>query len=119
MRIFNTIKNYSSFTIHYSSFIATLEEDVFYDCIDLSKVNIEGKLNRIEGRAFYNCFNIKEIVIPGDIEYIGQRAFQNWGEDQTIYFECSESNEKNWNYNWDYNCEANIVWNYNPDETTE
>ena len=99
--------------------VTTLEEDVFYGCTDLSKVNIEGKLNRIEGWAFYNCFNIKEIIIPGDIEYIGQRAFQNWGEDQTIYFECSESNERNWNYNWDYNCDAKIVWNYNPDGTTE
>lgn len=85
----------------------------------LTKVNIEGKLNTIGEYAFDGCDGIKEIVIPGNIEYIGQRAFQNWGEDQTIYFECPETVERNWNYNWDYNCKAKIVWDYNPDGATE
>ena len=62
----------------------------------LTKVNIEGNLKTIGEYAFNGCDGIKEIIIPGDIEYIGDRAFQNWGEDQTIYFECSESNEIDW-----------------------
>ncbi len=62
---------------------------------------------------------MKKIVIPKSIQNIGADAFNGWQSDQTIYFECSEKESENWDPNWKSDCEANIVWDYNPDETTE
>ena len=76
-------------------------------------------LTNIPDYIFYACC-LRNIEIPDTVTSIGKGAFDNWNEDQTIYFECSEEESKNWAQNWKGSwCEANIVWNYNSDETTE
>ena len=62
---------------------------------------------------------IKKTVIPDSVEYIGGSDFNFWKENQTIYFKCSEDESKNWDTDWKRGCDANIVWNYNPDEAIE
>ena len=89
----------------------------------LRNIEIPETVISIGESAFYNrnnMYKIKEIIIPKSVKYIGNSSFAYWNEDQTIYFECSEEESKNWAQNWKGSwCEANIVWNYNSDETTE
>ena len=73
----------------------------------------------IGDEAFSYCYELNEIIIPETIEYIGSEVFSGWDSNQTIYFECSEDESKNWDTDWKSGCDAKIVWDYNPDEVTE
>ena len=99
--------------------IKTIEDYTFSRCDMLVKIELPDSITNIDEYAFKWCNNLKEIVIPESIENIAKGAFYDWNSDQTIYFECSEDKSKNWDTNWKSNCEANIVWNYKPDGTTE
>ena len=99
--------------------VKSIEDNTFNYCGLLENIKIPESISNIGVRAFGNCTNLKKIVIPESVEYIGSSAFEFWGEDQTIYFECSEDESKNWAQYWDYNCKAKIVWDYNPDGATE
>ena len=77
-------------------------------------------MTSIGDEAFSYCYELNEIIIPETIEYIGSEVFSGWDSNQTIYFECSEDESKNWDTDWKgWSCKANIVWNYNSDEATE
>ena len=91
----------------------------FNNCTSLDNIIIPESVTYIGNNAFYECISLNSIVIPESIEYIEGYAFNGWSANQTIYFECSEKESENWDYNWKSNCNANIVWNYNPDGTTE
>ena len=114
---FNSCENLKNITI--PNGVTNIGDSVFSYCYSLTSIKIPSSIKKVGVFTFGYCNNIKEIVIPGNIEYIGERAFQNWTSNQTIYFECSEENSKNWNYNWKKHCNAKIVWNYNPNEATE
>ncbi len=86
---------------------------------DLRKIKIPSGIKNIDDGAFVGYTLIKEIAIPKTVEYIGEYAFSGWYPYQTIYFECSEEESKNWDSNWNSYCDANIVWNYKPDGSTE
>ena len=77
-------------------------------------------MTSIGDEAFSYCYELNEIIIPETIEYIGSEVFSGWDSNQTIYFECSEDESKNWDTDWKgWSCKANIVWNYNSDGATE
>ena len=99
--------------------VTSIEERTFSECDLLNSIKIPTKLKSIGDDAFYYCCELKEIIIPKTIEYIGDRAFSGWESTQTIYFECSEDESKNWDTDWKSGCDAKIVWDYNPDEVTE
>ena len=70
-------------------------------------------MTSIGDEAFSYCYELNEIIIPETIEYIGSEVFSGWDSNQTIYFECSEDESKNWDTDWKgWSCKANIVWNY-------
>ena len=100
--------------------VTSIEERTFSECDLLNSIKISTKLKSIGDHAFYYCCELKEIIIPKTIEYIGDSAFSGWKSTQTIYFECSEDESKNWDTDWKgWSCSANIVWDYNPDGATE
>ena len=85
----------------------------------ISSIEIPESVTSIGDYAFQSSDELKEIVIPRSVKYIGRGAFYIWNSDLTIYFECSEDESKNWDTDWKKGCDANIVWNYNPDEEIE
>ena len=86
---------------------------------DLINIKIPTGITTIDAGAFSCCSRMKQVVIPKSIQYIDECAFYYWTSDQTIYFECSEEDSKNWSPNWNEHCDAKIVWNYNSNEVTE
>ena len=99
--------------------VTSIGEYAFDYCNNLENLEIPTSVTNIEKGAFAMCYELKKIIIPTSVKYIGSEAFLHWDSNQTIYFECSEEESKNWDSNWNSYCDANIVWNYNPDETTE
>ena len=111
--------------IEIPSSVTSIGNSAFAECNELNNIEIPDSVTRIDDCAFFKykgCENITKIVIPDSVKYIGDRAFDKWGEnnEQTIYFECSEEEAKNWSSDWKgWWFYANIVWDYNPDGTTE
>ena len=99
--------------------VTNIGEYAFDYCNNLENLEIPTSVTNIEKGAFAMCYELKKIIIPTSVKYIGSEAFLHWDSNQTIYFECSEEESKNWDSNWNSYCDANIVWNYNPDGTTE
>ncbi len=99
--------------------VTSIGERAFYRCFFLTNIEIPESVTSIGDYAFQSSDELKEIVIPRSVEYIGKGAFYIWNSDLTIYFECSEDESKNWDTEWKKGCDANIVWNYNPDEEIE
>ena len=62
-----------------------------------------------------------KITIPNSVLTMGDGVFEYWTDTQTIYIE-AENKPSGWNSsyvefrNWNYNCNANIVWNYQGEE---
>ena len=114
---------YSGITsIKIPSSITSIGYETFRGCESLTSIEIPESVTRIDDYAFTGCENITKIIIPESVEYIGDSVFAEWGEnnEQTIYFECSEEEAKNWSSDWKgWWFYANIVWDYNPDETAE
>ena len=99
--------------------VTSIGERAFYRCFSLTNIEIPESVTSIGDYAFQSSDELKEIVIPRSVKYIGRGAFYIWNSDLTIYFECSEDESKNWDTDWKKGCDANIVWNYNPDEEIE
>lgn len=47
----------------------------FYDCVNLSTVNLSQNLKTIEMRAFEECTSLSQITLPDGLESIGELAF--------------------------------------------
>ena len=109
--------NYSYIEIPDS--VTSIGERAFLNCDSLSNIEIPNGVTSIGEGTFYSCSSLDKIIIPETIEYIGAETFGAWTSDQTIYFECSEEDSKNWDPDWKEYCDAKIVWDYNPNEATE
>ena len=109
-------------SIKLPSSITNIGYKTFRGCESLTSIEIPESVKEIDDYAFTGCENITKIIIPESVEYIGDSVFAEWGKnnEQTIYFECSEEESKNWSSDWKgWWFYANIVWDYNPDETAE
>ncbi len=57
--------------------ITCVHSSSFEDCINLKKVVLTEKIERIDRKAFKNCMALSEIVLPENLRYIGEEAFFN------------------------------------------
>ena len=74
----------SSFSSNELIKIVTIEEGVtgigeavFYNCMNLEKVNISDTVKKIGDEAFSDCTSLKEVTIPDSVYTIGGGAFGN------------------------------------------
>jgi len=87
--------------------VTTIGEAAFYACDNLTSVTFAtgSQLESIGTRAFKNCRCITEITIPDSVTYIGFMAFENWNSSQTINIEGHANRQSTitaeWNDNWD------------------
>lgn len=92
--------------------VKSIENNTFLGCEALNNIVIPKSVQSIGDEVFYGCNSLEKIVIPDSVQYIGNGAFDEWNENQTIYFECSEEDSKNWDPYWKKFCYAKIVWDY-------
>ena len=92
--------------------VKSIENNTFLGCEALNNIVIPKSVQSIGDEVFYRCNSLEKIVIPDSVQYIGNGAFDEWNENQTIYFECSEEDSKNWDPYWKKFCYAKIVWDY-------
>ena len=52
-------------------------ESAFYNCSNLSRVDIPQSLVSIGSKAFLNCDKLEEVTISDNTEFLGERAFEN------------------------------------------
>ena len=52
-----------------------ISEYAFYNCLNLSYVNISKGIKAIGDYTFYGCSNLSDIDIPDNCESIGNYAF--------------------------------------------
>ena len=57
--------------------ITSIGSAAFYNCTQLTTVNIGSDVTAIENLAFYNCSRLASITIPNSVVTIGVYAFQN------------------------------------------
>ena len=53
----------------------TIGDDVFYNCLGLTSIEIPNSVTGIGDYAFYNCKGLTSIVIPNSVTSIGNYAF--------------------------------------------
>jgi len=56
--------------------IEKIEEDAFYGCTSLRKINLKG-VREIEADAFYSCTSLADVEFGTKLDRIGQEAFGN------------------------------------------
>ena len=59
--------------------ITSIDNDAFYDCTNLKKVNIPNSVTSIGDSAFSGCTGLTSITIPDSITSIGYAAFRRTG----------------------------------------
>ena len=62
-------------TINLSANVEGIGKYAFYNCTSLTQVNIPASATTIEAEAFYNCSKLTELVIPDKVKSIGSSAF--------------------------------------------
>lgn len=67
--------------------VVSISEYAFYNCLNLSYVNIPKGIKAIGDYTFYGCSNLSNIDIPDNCESIGNYAF--WGCDSLSYLKFS------------------------------
>ncbi len=95
---------------------ALLTGSMFSGCENLKSVTLASTITNIGASAFADCTSIKEIIIPMAVSTINNGAFKGWTANQTIKFMCSEEDSAVFATTWNNDCEANIEWNYDPEE---
>lgn len=57
--------------------VNSIGKNAFYNCCQLTSVNIGNSVNYIGENAFMNCSQLVEMTIPSSVTYIGESAFQD------------------------------------------
>lgn len=68
--------NYTIETIILGEYITEIGEFAFYNCVNLSNINVEN-IKKFERYAFYNCYNAQIIELKSNVSYVGVYAFYN------------------------------------------
>lgn len=98
--------------------ITEIRNSAFSYCTGLASINIPNSVTYIGRNAFSYCTGLTNITIPESVTVIGSWAFDKWTASQTIYIKGKSSAPREWN-NWNVDCEAKIVWNAEPDNTSK
>ena len=52
-------------------------KSAFFDCRELSRVEIENGVAKIDAYAFNSCIRLSQVILPESVTEIGERAFSN------------------------------------------
>ncbi|EAY04455.1 surface antigen BspA-like [Trichomonas vaginalis G3] len=64
-----------------------ISNNAFFNCNQVSEINLPHELHEIQDVAFYSCSNIQNIIIPASVELIGKYAFHSSSQLKDVIFE--------------------------------
>lgn len=64
--------------------VIKIEEDAFFECVNLKQIKLPNTLVDIESSAFYGCSGLLEISIPNSVANIGEIAFHGCANLKTV-----------------------------------
>jgi hypothetical protein len=59
--------------------ITQIDENAFYNCVNLNDISLPSNLKKIGCNAFRQCFSLTTIVIPESVDFIGKYSFYESG----------------------------------------
>ena len=81
--------------------VTSIDHYAFYECPDLTSINIPNSVIGIGNYAFYNCTGLESVIIPNSVIGIGRNAFVSCGRlvniilgsslsfiDESAFFHC-------------------------------
>jgi hypothetical protein len=66
--------------------IENIGSGAFYDCVNLSDIDLPSSITRIGFQAFHNCRSLRHITIPSKVESIGDYEFTFCTSLRSIFF---------------------------------
>ncbi|MBR3438295.1 MAG: leucine-rich repeat domain-containing protein, partial [Clostridia bacterium] len=76
-RAFQKMTNLTSVSFGEGSALTTIGASAFYECKNLSSIDIPQGVTTIGNYAFYNCQNLESVVIPDNVTSVGSYLFRN------------------------------------------
>ncbi len=97
--------------------VEIIDQCAFQGCEQLMNIELLDGLKHIGGSAFANCVNLSRLTIPSSVTKIEYGIIGSCKNLKTINYTGSQ---EQWNAidkdeNWDYNCQTDLVINYNYD----
>lgn len=59
------------------STLEIIEENTFFDFVEIKKINVPKSVTEIGSQAFWGLEEVEELVIPGTVKQVGKHAFCN------------------------------------------
>lgn len=88
--------------------VTTIGKKAFYNCENLTSVEIPKTITTIENSAFYFCKGLTEIIIPKSVTKMGSLVF-GFCDNLTIYCK-AKSAPSGWDPLWNFSNRP-VVWN--------
>ena len=95
---------YPAFQTFRSYRVTIINDNAFYNCINLTDVSLPSSLTKIGRSAFRQCHSINTISIPDTVTFIGKYAFY-----ETSLISATIPLTKNWSIN-NYRVEHETSW---------
>lgn len=75
--------------------VTVIGQGAFYDCAQLTEINLPETITTIGNLAFYGCTGLTEITIPASVSSIGTEIFANANNLHTVYYNGTYGNGDN------------------------
>ena len=75
--------------------VTVIGNGAFYDCAQLTEINISETVTTIGNLAFYGCSGLTEITIPESVSNIGTEIFKKANNLHTVYYNAKYASSDN------------------------
>ena len=82
---FSWCRNLKEVVLEEGSRLKTVGDYAFFQCNDLSKINLPGGVTSIGNAALSGCLSLRNILLPDGLESIGAKCFACSGLEEIVF----------------------------------